>query len=96
MEEEPLLTIIEIEQRIKHILISELEVNPEMLASISSNTPLLGRGIGLDSIETLALVAGIEEEFNILVDDEDLTVELFSKIGNLAEYVLHKITEQRD
>jgi acyl carrier protein len=96
MEEEPLLTIIEIEQRIKRILISELEVNPEILATISSSTPLLGRGIGLDSIETLALVAGIEEEFNILVDDEDLTVALFSKIGNLAEYVLHKITEQRD
>ena len=42
-----------IEEEIKQILISELEVSPVILANSNSTTPLLGRGIGLDSIETL-------------------------------------------
>lgn len=80
----------EIEERIKYILISQLGVKPSILAKSSSTTPLFGRGIGIDSIETLALVAGIEGEFDIQVDDEDLTVDLFKNIETLAEYVLRK------
>lgn len=88
--------LLEIEERIKRILISELEVRPEVIATVDSDTPLLGRGVGLDSIETLALVAGIEHEFNIQVDDADLTLDLFRRIGILAEYVLQKIQNQKD
>ena len=82
---------LEIEEKIKHILTSKLEVNPEILATSSSDTPLLGRGIGLDSMETLSLVAAIEKEFDIEIEDDDLTVDLFKSIGTLAEYVLQKI-----
>ena len=82
---------LEIEERIKQILISELEVNPAILAKSNSTTPLLGRGIGIDSIETLSLAAGIEEAFDISIDDEDLTVNLFKNIATLAEYVLKRL-----
>ena len=81
---------LEIEERIKEILVSELEIESSVLAESNSATPLLGRGIGLDSIETLALVTAIEEEFDIQVVDEDLRVDLFKNVGTLAEYVWHK------
>jgi acyl carrier protein len=84
----------EIEDRIKHILISQLDILPGVFAGGGSTTPLLGRGIGLDSMETLTLVAAIEEEFDIQVDDADLTVGLFKNIAILAEYVLKKTSEQ--
>jgi acyl carrier protein len=87
---------LEIEKRIIQILISDLEVDPAILSTIDSSTPLLGRGIGLNSVETLTLVAGIEESFDIQIDDADLTKELFKNLGILAEYVLQKITEQKD
>lgn len=93
MKENPRL---EIEEKIKSILISELEVNPSILATSDSRTPLLGHGIGLDSMETLVLVAGIEQEFDIQVDDADLTAELFTSLGTLAEYVLQKTVRQKD
>lgn len=80
-----------IEAKIKHILISKLEVSSEVVATSNSTTPLLGRGIGLDSMETLTLVAAIEKEFDIEIGDEDLTVDLFKSIGTLADYVLQKI-----
>lgn len=86
---------IEIEARIKHILISQLEIEPSIFAEDGSATPLLGRGIGLDSMETLTLVSAVEEEFDIQVDDADLTVGLFKNIATLAEYVLKKSSEQK-
>lgn len=87
---------LDIEKKIIQILIADLEIDPAILSTVDSNTPLLGRGIGLDSVETLTLVAGIEEAFDIQIDDADLTVELFKSFGTLAEYVLQKITEQKD
>lgn len=87
---------LEIEKKIIQILISELEMDPILLSTVDPHTPLLGRGIGLNSIETLTLVAGIEEAFDIQMDDEDLTAELFKSLGTLTEYVLRKITEQKD
>ena len=84
----------EIEEEIKQILISELEVSPVILANSNSTTPLLGRGIGLDSIETLSLVAGIENSFDIQVDDDDLNVDLFKNLATLSEYVLKKIPDK--
>ena len=88
MEEKLLL---EIEEKIKQILIAELEVDPVVLGTCDSRTPLLGRGVGLDSVETLTLVAGIEREYRIHVDDEELTVDLFRDIRTLAEFISGKI-----
>ena len=83
----------EVEAKVKHILISQLEIRPSILAESSSTTPLLGRGIGLDSMEVMALVAALEREFDIEIPDEDLTTELVKDIGNLAEYLLQKISK---
>jgi|RhiMethySRZTD1v2_1073278.scaffolds.fasta_scaffold1753668_1 acyl carrier protein len=85
-----------IEEKIKQVLISALKVNPKVLAASDSNTPLLGRGIGLDSIETLTLVAEIEKEFDMQIADEDLTASLFKSLATLAEYVQRQLAEQRD
>jgi len=80
----------EIEEKIKQILISELDVNPKTVAKTNSTTPLLGRGIGLDSIEAMALVASIEKEFNIQVEDDEITVALFRDTATVVEYILQK------
>ena len=87
---------LNIEEEIVQILISDLEIDPAILSTVDSDTPLLGRGIGLNSVETLTLVAGIEEAFDIQIDDADLTAEIFKSLGALTEYVLRKITEQKD
>jgi len=81
-----------IEKVIKRILASELNVSAAILQTISPTTPLLGRGIGLDSSETVALILGLEEEFGIAVPDTDLTADLFKNIGTLTEYVHQNIS----
>ena len=85
-----------IEQRIRDILVSQLDVDPEIAARSGPQTPLIGRGIGLDSLEAMALAVGIEDAFNIEIPDDDLTAELFQSIATLAHYVSRKQSEQRD
>jgi acyl carrier protein len=81
-----------IEGALKRILAEELGIGAEVLAASDSSTPLLGRGIGLDSMETLSLVTGIEQEFAIQIADEHLTAELFSTLGSLTDYVERALT----
>ena len=83
---------VSIEERIRDLLVSELSVNATTIAATSSNTSLLGHGIGLDSVEILGLVVCLEQEFQISVPDSELTVDLFKNIGTLADYVLKRIS----
>jgi len=85
--------LLAIENRIKQLLVSELNVSRTAIDEASSATPLLGRGIGLDSVETMALIVAMEEEFGIAVPDSDLKAALFKNIETLATYVLHKVNE---
>ena len=76
-----------VEQRIKHLLAVQLQISTDFLARSDAGTSLLGQGIGLDSIEALTLAVALEDEFEIEVDDADLTAELFATIGTLVDYV---------
>ena len=60
---------------------------PDPGASVGENTPLLGEGIGVDSVEILKLVAALEEEFDLEIDDEALTLEMFATVGSVARLV---------
>jgi len=58
---------------------------------LDEHTGLLGRGVGLDSIEVLQLVAAIEEEFELTIDDDELVPDHFRSIGNLITFIECKI-----
>jgi acyl carrier protein len=84
----------EIEEKIKQLLVSELNVNPAIVQDTDSNTPLLGRGIGIDSVEAMALVVSLEEEFGIAIPDNVLTVDLFKSVNTLANYIAQALLER--
>lgn len=64
-------------------------------APSSPGTRLFGEGIGMDSIEALRLVGALEEEFDIEIDDEGLTLATFASIGSVARLVLECTGEWR-
>jgi acyl carrier protein len=80
-----------IEERIKALMAARLQIPPEVLAASDLGTSLLGRGIGLDSMEALTLANAVETEFGIAIADEDLTIELFATIGSVADYVRRSV-----
>jgi acyl carrier protein len=82
-----------IQRKIKQLLVSELKVSPAAVADADLATPLLGRGIGLDSVETMALVVSLEEEFEISIPDDALTVDLFKSLGTLTDYIANAFSK---
>lgn len=81
----------DVEARIRGIIVQHLQGAASHAIELGKDTPILGKGLGLDSLEALVLVTKIEAEFGIEIDDEDLKVELFKSVGTLAEHVQKKL-----
>jgi acyl carrier protein len=75
--------------RIKRLIVDrlKLEVAPD---AIGDDQPLFGEGLGLDSIDALELVLGLEQEFGVKVEDEEVGQEALSSVASLAEFVAAK------
>jgi len=84
----------DLQSKIKELIVKrlKLEVKPE---EIDNAAPLFGTGLGLDSIDALELVVGLEQEFGIKVKDEEVGKEIFTSVNTLAEYVKKKKGESK-
>ncbi|MDI6101728.1 phosphopantetheine-binding protein [Actinoplanes sp. NEAU-A12] len=74
---------------VKTVLVETLAIS-DRAASIDANTELLGNLPELDSMAVLELVAALEQQFGIAVDDEDVTAEVFETLGSLTTFVAEK------
>jgi acyl carrier protein len=75
-----------LKEQIKELIIRRLrlEISP---ADIDDRAPLFGDGLGLDSIDALELVVGLEQEFGISIPDEDVGKEAFASVEALCGYI---------
>ena len=84
-----------IEHRVKQVIIRTLSLEVEA-DEIDDEDELFGGGLGINSMATIEIIVGLEEEFGIEVPDEDLRVELFDSVQTMADYVravLQKVPE---
>jgi acyl carrier protein len=73
-------------ERIKQIIVQR--INPGLkIEELRDDTPLIGRGVGLDSVSLLELVVALESDFGVLFDEKDMTPELFANVASIADYV---------
>jgi acyl carrier protein len=74
--------------RIKQFIASEImfEDNP---AAIGDETPLLG-GV-MDSLGLMQLVAFLEEEFGVAIEDAEITIDHFRTVGDIERLVDSKV-----
>lgn len=75
---------------VKSVVITTLGVE-DRADSIDASTPLLGSMPELDSMAVVELVAALETRFNIVVDDDEVTAEVFETLGSLAALVYDKV-----
>jgi acyl carrier protein len=75
--------------KMKKLIISrlKLEIEPQ---EIENDQPLFGEGLGLDSIDALELVLGLEQEFGVKIEDEEVGVKAFASIDALVAFVREK------
>lgn len=88
-------TIEEIKQIIKQdILIDRLELEDITAEEIEDQDPLFGEGLGLDSVEALDVVAGLEAEFGVKLQgmDQDQIRTHFYSVDTLSKFVHEQLT----
>lgn len=71
--------------RIKGIL-SKLELL-NGAGILDEKTGLLGKGLGLDSVEIVQMVSALEEEFSLTINDDDLLPDHFLTLGSLISFL---------
>jgi acyl carrier protein len=55
--------------------------------SVDPAAPLIGAGLGIDSIDTLELVVMIERDYGVKIDNRAAGVEAFASLAALANYI---------
>ena len=61
-------------------------------ATFTRNTPLLGAVPELDSMAVITLITTLEEQFGLVVDDDDIDGATFATVGSLTDFVSGKLT----
>ncbi len=80
----------ELRARIKRLIVERLKLEMEP-SEIGDADPLFGgEGLGLDSIDALELVLGLEQEFGVKIEDEEVGAEALSSVDTLADFVRQK------
>lgn len=64
-------------------------------SEVGAHTPLLGDGVGLDSLDVLRLINEIEEEFGLTIDEGVLKLEHLSDVSSLAAFVKEQVSHER-
>lgn len=75
-------------EELKALIIKNLKLEDITSSDIESSAPLFGSGLGLDSIDALELVVGLEKTYGIRIPDEDVGKEAFASVDALADYVI--------
>lgn len=68
----------------KELLVDRLALDTDP-ADIGDDQPLFGRGLELDSIDTLELAMAIEGEFGVVITDDDTTTLL--SLNRLVDHI---------
>ena len=77
-------------EKIKQLIITRLKLADMTPQMIEDNAPLFGEGLGLDSIDALELVLGLEKEFGVIIPDAEVWKKVFQSVSTVAQYVLEQ------
>ena len=73
-----------LEDKVKEIIVEQLDVNPEQVTPEASFI----EDLGADSLDTVELVMAFEEEFGAEIPDED--AEKLTTVGAVIKYLKDK------
>lgn len=69
---------------VKKLLVSRLDLDCDP-AMIGDDQPLFGRGLELDSIDTLELAVAVQEELGVTITDDD--TECLLSLNRLVDHI---------
>ncbi len=77
----------DLKQAVKEMIVQRLKLEGMTAADIEDQAPLFGDGLGLDSIDALELVLGVEQTFGVKIEDEAAGMKAFRNVESLAAFI---------
>ena len=78
----------DLENEIKELIISSLNLEDMSITEISSEDALFGDGLGLDSIDALELGIALQQQYNVnFKSDSEDTKKHFYSVKTLAQFI---------
>jgi acyl carrier protein len=74
--------------RVRELLADRLRVPA---SDIPSGAAPLKESLSIDSMALMQLVTGIEEEFDLELDDSEMSIEVFESVDSIVAFVTAKL-----
>jgi acyl carrier protein len=78
---------------VKRVLQEALQLG-NRVNTFGESTALFGSLPEFDSMAVVTVVAGLEEQFDIEIDDDDITAEIFESVGTLTRFIQEKLADE--
>lgn len=84
----------ELERELKQLIVDALKLEDTAPEDIDSGEPLVGDGLGLDSIDILELAMAIHRRFGVKTgSDDSQNREVYNNVHSLAAFILEQKTK---
>ena len=74
-------------EKLKIELIDTLGLSDITPEEIDPTAPLIGEGLGLDSIDTLELIVLMERNYGVKIENLKMGREVFASLTSMAQYI---------
>jgi len=79
--------VAELTTRIKHLIVEALRFDGMDPNSIADDAPLMGEGLGLDSVDALELMVALEKEFGVKIENQEAGRTALRSVSSLAAFI---------
>jgi acyl carrier protein len=79
---------------VKKLIVERLKLEEIAADDIDTDAPLFGEGLGLDSIDALELVIGLEKEYGVSIPDAEVGKKVFQSVRAIAQYIVDNHGEE--
>lgn len=81
---------MDIQAEVISILQSTLGVAPGTIAA-DPDTPVLGAIPEMDSMSVVSILMSLEEQYGVMVDDDEIDADVFATVGSLTRFLESKL-----
>ena len=85
------MDIRDIRQRLKQVIVADLNLEETTPEQIRDDEVLFGEGIGLDSLDAVELVVVIKKRFGVEIKDMTEGRKAFASIDSLAHFLAERM-----
>ena len=82
----------ELERELKELIVESLKLEDVSADEIDSDAPLVGEGLGLDSIDVLELAMAVQKRFGVRAQTDDAeNQKIYASVKNLAAFIVEAL-----